>query len=195
MSFQGNTAIKLVFVTSNKGKLQEVRDWLLPKLPACSEVAGKALNLEELQTLDLKALVRSKSQQAASQIVAPLLVDDTALCFDTWNGLPGPFVRFFIDRLTPQGLFEALDAGSNCNAKAICVLGYHDGHQIHCFQAQVAGSIVAPRGEGGFGWDALFQPAGSRQTLAEMTAATRHQFSMRARALEQLTQHLLTQHL
>ena len=51
---------------------------------------------------------------------------------------------------------------------------------------RVQGSIVAPRGEGGFGWDPIFQPQGGGRSFAEMTPAEKHRHSMRPKALDQL---------
>ncbi len=182
--------MKLIFITVNAGKLQEARHWLLPILPEGSQVEGKVMSLAEPQTLDLNYLIEKKAEQAAQRIKFPFLVDDTALCFKAWQGLPGTFVKFFVDKIGTQGLFDALAAFPNREATAICSLGYRDAQQTHYFQAELHGRIVPPRGGGGFGWDALFQPEGSQQTLAEMDQSTRRQFSMRARAFEQLARHI-----
>lgn len=50
----------------------------------------------------------------------------------------------------------------------------------------MAGHIVPPRGEHGFGWDRVFQPDGSEKTFAEMSEAEKNVHSMRRVALEQL---------
>ena len=65
------------------------------------------------------------------------------------------------------------------------------------FEASLAGAIVPPRGEGGFGWDRLFQPLGQplgkRQTLTEMPIAWKNRLSMRRLALAKMAHFLRTQ--
>jgi XTP/dITP diphosphohydrolase len=47
---------------------------------------------------------------------------------------------------------------------------------------------LAPQGDGGFGYDPVFVPAGSTQTLAQWSAADKNAVSHRAQALQQLLQ-------
>ena len=52
------------------------------------------------------------------------------------------------------------------------------------FEGRIEGSLVLPpRGEGGFGYDPLFVPAGDNRTYGEMSGAEKHRTSHRARAL------------
>jgi len=53
---------------------------------------------------------------------------------------------------------------------------------IRIFRGILPGTIVAPRGTGGFGYDPIF--AFGEQTLAEMPLAEKNRISHRARALE-----------
>ena len=177
-------AIPLPFVTSSAGKLEEAQA-ILP-LP----LQGVALELEELQTFDLEALVRHKAAQAFRRLGAPLLVEDTSLGFRAWGGLPGPFIKFFLAGLGPGGLSRALEPGGDMAAEAICGVGYHDGWRLRYFEGRAKGRIVAPRGEGGFGWDAIFLPEGSERTFAEMKPEEKHARSMRGQALRRLAEFL-----
>jgi XTP/dITP diphosphohydrolase len=49
---------------------------------------------------------------------------------------------------------------------------------------------VQPRGERHFGWDAWFQPHGSKKTFAEMTDEEKDAISHRGRAYRMLAEHL-----
>lgn len=53
------------------------------------------------------------------------------------------------------------------------------------------GTVVAPWGDGGFGWDALFQPNGSDRTLGECTRVEKNAVSIRAQEFEKLCAHIL----
>ncbi|HEX9841944.1 MAG TPA: non-canonical purine NTP pyrophosphatase [bacterium] len=174
------TPTPLVFVTTNPGKLREARDWL--RRP----VEGVALELDELQTTDLAALVRHKAAQAHAHLGRPVLVEDTALTFAAWGALPGPFVKYFIAELGLEGMVRALAPFGDDRAEATCVLGYHDGAAVHVFTGAVLGRIVAPRGTEGFGFDPIFVPQGAARTFGEMALDEKQGFSMRARALQAL---------
>ncbi|MFC5971909.1 non-canonical purine NTP pyrophosphatase [Halomarina salina] len=52
---------------------------------------------------------------------------------------------------------------------------------VKLFEGRVRGRIVEPRGEGGFGYDPIFEHDGT--TLAEMSAAEKNAISHRGRAL------------
>jgi XTP/dITP diphosphohydrolase len=54
--------------------------------------------------------------------------------------------------------------------------------RVETFAGRVDGEIVAPRGEGGFGFDPIFEHEG--RTLAEMDTAEKNAISHRGRALE-----------
>ncbi|MBP9750125.1 MAG: non-canonical purine NTP pyrophosphatase [Candidatus Pacebacteria bacterium] len=56
------------------------------------------------------------------------------------------------------------------------------------------GTIVAPRGDGGFGWDRLFQPEDSKKTLGELTFEEKNAISIRAQALGSLLKYVLGRH-
>ncbi len=170
----------LIFVTSNADKLREAEQILGRRLGMASPA------VEELQTIHLEELVAHKARGAFQQLRHPLFVEDTALGFSAWNGMPGPFIKFFLEGLGEEGLARALSPFADQGALARCGVGYHDGEQVHYFEGQVAGTIVMPRGSNGFGWDIIFQPEGESRTFGEMAAEEKHRLSMRARAMEKL---------
>jgi XTP/dITP diphosphohydrolase len=62
------------------------------------------------------------------------------------------------------------------------VLAYADGKRTETFEGSVAGTLVAPRGEDGFGYDPIFEYNG--KTFAEMDTEEKNAISHRGRALE-----------
>ena len=174
----------LRFVTSNRDKLREATELLRRPLIVVN------LELDELQTTDLERLVRHKAQQAYRRLRSPLIVEDTALVFKAWGELPGPFVKFFLRHLGLEGMVDALSPFENWDAEAICGVGFHDGVQVRYFEGRTPGTIVAPAGRSGFGWDPIFRPEGARVTFAEMEAEEKHRLSMRAKAMRALAAHL-----
>lgn len=176
--------MNLFFLTGNTGKLQEVR----ALIPA---VQGVDLDLPEIQELDAQKVVAAKLAEARKHWSGALIVEDTSLSLDAMNGLPGPLVKWFLQALGLEGVYRLTEVCHSTRATARTVIGYaeEDG-TLHFFEGSTSGILVPPRGSGGFGWDALFQPDGFPKTFAEMTPAEKGQCSMRKRAVVQLQAYL-----
>lgn len=143
--------------------------------------------LDEIQDIALEPVVIHKVKHAYTQVRQPVLVEDTGLLFAAWNGLPGALMKWFLSTLGTEGLCRLLHGEENRAATASTLFAYYDGTILRVFPGTVMGSIPhTPRGNGGFGWDAIFQPLGSERTFAEMSAEEKDRFSMRRLALEQL---------
>jgi XTP/dITP diphosphohydrolase len=72
-------------------------------------------------------------------------------------------------------------------ARFVCVITLIDGDETSVFRGECEGRIIeAPRGEGGFGYDPVFVPAGDTRTFAEMPAADKLKISHRTAALAKL---------
>ena len=171
-------------VSSNLNKHREFRELL--QIP----IENIEVDLDELQTTNLAVLLKHKVQQAYKIVEAPVIVEDTALFFNAWNGLPGPLIKWFLQELGVRQLVQALSSFEDKTAKAMCGVGYTDGEAFHLFEGMVEGKIVTPRGEYGFGWDSIFQPEGSPLTFGEMSPVQKNKISMRRRALEKFNHFL-----
>ncbi len=71
------------------------------------------------------------------------------------------------------------------------MLAFADGERTETFEGRVSGTIVAPRGEGGFGYDPIFEYNG--QTFAEMSTEEKNAISHRGRALAEFSEWLAAQ--
>lgn len=150
-----------------------------------------ALDLPELQAIEVAEVIGHKARAAFALAGRPVLVEDTGLYFHAWNGLPGALIRWFMDTVGNEGLCRMLDAFHDRSATARTCLGYFDGQQEHIFTGEIRGSIAPhPRGASGFGWDAIFIPAGWEKTFGEGAPEEKHAISMRRRAVEALRDHL-----
>jgi non-canonical purine NTP pyrophosphatase (RdgB/HAM1 family) len=173
--------LPLTFITSSDNKLREVERLLGQQLSRAQ------VPLDEIQDIALEPVVVHKAKQAYIQVQRPVLVEDTGLAFAAWNGLPGALVKWFLVALGTEGLCRLLQGEGNRSAVASTLFAYYDGKLLRVFTGTVEGSVpLQPRGESGFGWDAIFQPVGSERTFAEMTTEEKDRFSMRRFALEQL---------
>ena len=183
-------AMDVTFVTSNARKLAEARA-ILGATPALT-LTSRALDLPELQG-EPEDVARAKARHAAVVVNGPALVEDTSLCYDALGGLPGVYVKWFLEKTGPEGLVDALAAYDDKSAEALCVLAYATGptdEAPRTFVGRTRGRIVRPRGSRDFGWDCVFEPEGRAETYAEMDAATKNSISHRYRAFELFRAHV-----
>ncbi len=170
-----------LFVTSNHNKAREAAEIL--KL----ELHTVALDLPEPQGLDVAEVAAQKARAARGALGdpdQPVLVEDSGLVFEAWNGLPGALTKWFLNSVGNQGLLRMLSAYNDRSARAVCAVAVsYAGGSVRAFVGEVRGDIAPePRGSGGFGWDPIFVPKGYTRTYAELDAS-KHEFSHRARAL------------
>jgi non-canonical purine NTP pyrophosphatase (RdgB/HAM1 family) len=152
----------ITFITGNQPKADYLARYL--GFP----VKHQKLDLEEIQSLDLKEVVEHKVRQAYEFIKTPVIVEDVALEFKALGRLPGTFIRFYVDEVPFETICRTLD-GLDRAATARCVFGYYDGKQLELFEGFMNGSIAEhPAGENGYGWDRLFIPERYNITRAEM---------------------------
>ncbi|KAL8658656.1 MAG: hypothetical protein Q9202_007497 [Teloschistes flavicans] len=179
---------ELHFITSNTKKLAEVKAILggIIPLKSCS------LELVEIQGT-IEEISKDKCSKAAAAVGGPVLVEDTCLCFNALKGLPGPYIKWFLQALGHQGLNDLLAAYEDKSAQAVCTFAYCEGsgHNPLIFDGRVTGKIVPPRGPLDFGWDPIFEYMG--ETYAEMDKTKKNGLSHRFLALTKLRDWLESQ--
>jgi inosine triphosphate pyrophosphatase len=154
---------RVTFITGNKNKAEYLAEYL--GFP----VEHIKLDLDEIQSLDLKEVVRHKVRQAYKEVEGPVLVEDVSLRFTALGQLPGTFIKWFLDELGLEGLCRLID-GKDRTAVASCVFGYFDGETEKYFEGSLNGTVAQnPTGDGGFGWDQIFIPEGYDVTRAELS--------------------------
>ena len=150
-----------------------------------------ALSLPEIQAATAEEITRHKLEVARTKGYSRLIVEDVSLGFDELGNFPGPYVRWLLEAAGGSGLAAIAYALNNRAAKAQCCVAYWNGREGKVFVGETAGEIlVEPRGERHFGWDAWFQPRGSKKTFAEMTDAEKDAVSHRGHAYRKLAEHL-----
>ena len=88
------------------------------------------------------------------------------------------------DRERIAKLLKELEGCENRRARFVCAIAIAiNGEVIETFEGTVNGVITtAPRGEGGFGYDPIFQPDGYEQTFGELSQEVKNRISHRAAA-------------
>ncbi|KAJ8494486.1 hypothetical protein ONZ45_g13217 [Pleurotus djamor] len=116
---------KLIFVTGNANKLKEVRA-ILASGPQAIEIDSQELDIPEVQGTTQDVAI-AKCKRAAELIGGPCITEDTALCFKAMNGLPGPYIKYFLASLGHDGLNTMLDGFPTKEAWALCTFAYSAG--------------------------------------------------------------------
>lgn len=152
--------------TSNLGKFEEFK-----RLFAThgTKLETSHIDLEEIDADPIKVVAHK-----ASQLDENILVEDTSL--DIEGASVGINIRWLLDHLTEY-------AGRK--AEWTVLLAFRQDDQVYIYKGTISGTIVLPRGTMGFGFDPVFLPDGSNQTLAESKPDA---INARAKAVESLLQ-------
>lgn len=190
---------RVVLATANPDKARELADALAGlDLELVARPAGVP-DVEETGTTLLEN-ARLKAQALVAATGLPALADDTGLEVDALGGAPGVYsARYAGEDATYADNVEHLLAelgAATRNARTarfrtVLVLADPDGSEL-AVDGVAEGVIAdAPRGDGGFGYDPVFVPAGGGgRTFAEMTLAEKQAVSHRGRALRALAARL-----
>ncbi|PIR85047.1 non-canonical purine NTP pyrophosphatase [Candidatus Kaiserbacteria bacterium CG10_big_fil_rev_8_21_14_0_10_45_20] len=155
--------MKVRFITGNQKKAAYLAKYL--DFP----VEHLKIDLDEIQSLDLKEIVEHKARQAYERIKQPVIVEDVSLEFAALGRLPGTFIKFFIDEIPFETICSMVD-GKTRKATAKCAFGYFDGQDLQFFEGKLDGEIAkTPAGENGYGWDKIFIPDGYTVTRAQLS--------------------------
>lgn len=175
----------IYFVSGNLKKEAEVNAILAAADMSPFRVEHVNIDLPELQGDPLE-ICRAKVAAAAEMVGGAVLVEDTSLCFTALGGMPGPYIKWWMEALGVEGLYKLLQPYEDKSAYAQCTLGFSSGPGAtpRLFVGTTEGSITQPHGDSGFGWDACFIPDGESRPFGEMSMRRKNAISHRARALQ-----------
>lgn len=106
--------------------------------------------------------------------------------------MPGPYIKWFLDKLGPSGLYKLLEGWEDKSAVAVCTIAYtaKPDEKVMLFKGEVEGEIVPPRGPELFGWDPCFQPKGYDKTYAELGPEIKNKISHRSLAVRRFSDYI-----
>jgi len=189
----------VILATGNRHKLAEMRE-LLPGVDLEPLPEGFEMPPEDGDSFEANALIKARAahQATGAQVVA----DDSGIEAEDLGGAPG----IYSARYAGEGaddetnlaklLREVNAAGGGRRAAYVCVLALIDADGTeHVFEARCGGHLLEQgRGSGGFGYDPAFVPEetgpGDERTMAELSAAEKHEISHRGKAARLLAAHL-----
>ncbi|KAF4456711.1 Ham1 family protein [Fusarium austroafricanum] len=179
------TMKEINLITGNANKINDIKAILVP---TGFTVRNQALDLPEIQG-SIEEITIAKCRKGAEMVGGPVVVDDTALCFNAMDGMPGPYIKFFLEALGPEQLHLLLAGFPDKTAEAIATIGYSrgPGHEPVLFQGRINGTIVPARGVMQYGWQTCFEVDGMDLTLAEMPDEEKHKISHLGIALQKFS--------
>ena len=131
-----------------------------------------------------------KARHAAKQSGLPAIADDSGLCVPALGGAPGIYSARYSgegDDGNNRKLLAALENVADRRAYYVCLIVYlrHADDPLPLIAQGLWHGTIAldARGDGGFGYDPLFVPAGDSRTAAEYPVDEKNAVSHRARAL------------
>ena len=189
----------VVLATRNPGKLRELARILQARLTGLDDFPDAPDVPETGATFEANALLKARA--IAEHTRLPAVADDSGLCVDALNGMPGVFSARWAGahgddkanldlvlaqvadvpdiRLGAQFVCAAALVVPGKGAREVVVTGSLDGRLVR-----------VPRGTGGFGYDPIFLPDGFTRTTAEMTAEEKDAISHRGRAFRALVPYI-----
>jgi len=191
------SARRIVLATGNADKVHE-----LSRLLSDYEVvpAPEGFDPEETgTTLFQNALIKAEALRPDANPDAVVVADDSGLCVHALGGRPGVFSSRYAGPDATYSdnclrLVEELEGVEERGAAFVTVLVglMPDGNSVvGC--GICAGTItLAMRGEGGFGYDPVFQPLGGERTMAQLTTDEKAAISHRGRAARRLASALVS---
>ncbi len=163
---------EIVFVTSNKGKVQSLVDKLPPNK---YKVIHKNIILPELQGNNARDISQEKAKEAYKVIKKPLIIQDSAFHINALSGFPGPYIKYVQETLGLKGLLKLMEGISDRSCYFEQAVTYIDAGTIKTFVSDkkngtLATSISSTDSTRAWGliWK-LFIPEGHTKTISEIS--------------------------
>ena len=171
--------------SANEAKLREMRD-AIPELDL--EVLRIDYPPEDGATYRDNALIKARHGRAVGPAERWMLADDSGIELAALRGAPGVQTARWAGGRHVERALDALSGASDRNARYVCELVAisPDGEELHgtgVLEGRIADS---PAGDGGFGFDPVFVPAGEVLTVAELGDTWKAEHSHRAKAAREL---------
>ena len=178
--------MKLIYGTTNKGKLNQVKEYLDYKKANIELLSLNDINFNEDveengTTFEENSLIKAKAIREfcdENSINIPVVTDDAGLCIDALNGEPGVYSARYAGDHAPQiiSITKVLDKMKNVpeekrTAKFVCVLTLimPDG-KMYVERGETLGKITKTPGPlGKLTYGPIFIPDGFNRTMNELS--------------------------
>lgn len=183
----------VTLVTSNHQKAYEIGE---ASRPYGITIKPRAIELDEIQALDIATVVTHKVEQAYALVQRPVLVDDTGIFFVGYNHFPGIFSRYAFLSLGFPGLFKLISTGQrayfcsyiafkvSAKAKPLLFKGVCHGRLIRSLRGQRKPKMP---------YDNIFIPDGDTKTFAQLGVVGKQRYDHRSKAVRKFARYYLSQ--
>ncbi len=183
----------ITFITGNAGKIAELRELLDPLGVA---VVPDDRGYPEIQHDELSGVTEAGAGYLlATGLKPPFLLEDSGLFISALKGFPGVYSRHALDTIGTEGILHLLrDVELESRSAAFRTdLCYVDEEGTpHHFEGTCKGRIAEhAAGDGGFGFDPIFQSPGENRTFAQLTREEKNARSHRGQATRAFTKWLV----
>ncbi len=182
---------KILFATSNKGKLLEAEKFLSPlkievKQLEISYPEIQTSSLEEVASFGIEWILKEK------EIKETVMLEDAGLFIHALNNFPGVFSADVFKSIGLEGILRLMEDEEDRSAYFESCIAYgKEGSEPIIFKGKADGTIThVPKGEHGFGYDPIFMPKGEDKTFAEMPTQEKNKHSHRGKSLKKLAEFL-----
>jgi len=192
---------RIFLASRNSKKIVEMRRILVDYVPdvevlGLHDVTPYGEPAETEQTFAGNALLKAHAAVAATGL--PSVADDSGLCVDALNGMPGVLSARWAgtakndlanNRLLLEQLADVPDERRQAHFTCAVALAYPvgaGGVAEHVVHGEMAGRVIREmRGDGGFGYDVLFVPdeGSDQRTAAELPVEEKDAISHRGKAI------------
>ena len=173
----------LLFASSNKGKIKEVKDILNINILSLNDIEKKIKIDENGNTFIENATIKAK--KVFKQTNIPTIADDSGLEIPSLNNFPGVKTHRFLKGTDNDRNKEILKMMENINDRTcyfVCSIAYFNGNNLETFEYRLKGTIAKTIKDGnGFGFDSIFLY--KEKYLSEMTLEEKNNISPRKKAL------------
>lgn len=184
---------KLIFATSNQGKMKEIREILKDlnvEVLSLKEAGIEADIVEDGKTFEENALIKARAIRDLTGCM--VLADDSGLEVDALNKEPGIYSARYMGEDTSydiknKNIIDRLNGltGDERSARFVCVIAaaFPDGSEETrrgTIEGQIGFEIA---GENGFGYDPIFYVPEFGCTTAELSSEDKNAISHRGKAL------------
>ena len=184
---------KMVVATGNANKLREFSQLFTGYEVVSQKEMGFLGEVEETgSTFAENALLKARA--AAKALRVPALADDSGLCVVSLGGQPGVYSARYSgdhdDKANRKKLLKELDGVADRTAYFQCAIAlvYPNGKELLAEGRTFGKILFEEKGEGGFGYDSLFESDDLKKSFGEASAEEKNSVSHRRRALEALLQ-------
>jgi XTP/dITP diphosphohydrolase len=117
------------------------------------------------------------------QVGRPVIVEDDGLFIDALKGFPGQYSSYAFKTIGNDGILKLLVGSADRVASFRSLIAFHDGRRLSISEGRVDGQISDKITEGGWGYDPIFVPAGTRLTFAQLKEK-KNEYSHRKKSLD-----------